>query len=303
METQMPQPTGKIKADRPDLATNYTRNENADLTDLSHIDPNLIRDPDYWVYVFTVADRDFNVERPSINVKIKVPKSEESLRDKEAYRLVWKVPSPYPLIYADQTTGELKTASAVAAEHIAMDICNPNQKSTDLDAYIPPEGEGNIGLGDDLISKGLFFVHQKRCKFAKDDTEKKKPIPPATEVEKAVARKEKYYNGLLDKCKSLEYSSQSELADFVKAEPDVHLACEYFGVETTFHQARSQKQVPVECPICGTEMKRGAAFHPLPGSKLGICVNNWDKAIEAGVISEEDRPKKAAKKVQEPVEA
>lgn len=294
----MPQaPTMTYKGELPKQAHDLTHGHNRELTDTQVIDPNMIRKPDYWVFVFTVADRDFDVSRPSLNIStFRVPKSENSLLDKEAYRLVWKVPSPYPLPYADQTTGEIKL-NTVTAERIAMDICNPNQKSTDMDAYIVPDSI--IGAGDDLLSKGLFFVHERDCTFAKDDKDRKFPLPPKDAVAKAMKRKEKYYNNLLDKAKSLEYSSQKMLADFVESEPDVHLACEYFNVETSFHQSRTQKAIPVECPICGSDMKRGAAFHPLVGSKLGVCVNNWEKAIEAGVVSEEDRPKKA-KKISEP---
>lgn len=286
-------PTMFVRGDRPDLASPLTQGTNKELTDTNNIDPNMIRKPDYWVYVYTVSDRAFDVSRPALNIsKLKIGKSPESMQDKQSYALVWKVPSPYPLPYSDQVSGEIKL-NTVHAERIAMDICNPNQKSTDMDAYIAPESV--IGAGDDLIAKGLFFVHERDCTFAKDDTERKNPIPPKEAVHKAVARKEKYYNDLLDRAKGLEYSNQRMLDDFIASEPDVHLACEYFGVETKFHQVRTQKAVPVECPVCGSDMKRGAAFHPLPGSKLGVCVNDWARAIEAGVVSEEDRPSKKKK--------
>lgn len=265
-----------------------TQGTNRDLTDLSVIDPNMIRRPDYWVFLFTVADRDFDVSRPSLNIsKFKVPKSENSMADKESCRLVWKVPSPYPLPYADQTTGEIKL-NTVLAERIAMDICNPNQKSTDMEGYIAPESI--IGYGDDLVSKGLFFVHEDKCLYAKEDTEHKNPIPPKSEVAKAVARKERYYNDLLAKAQGLEYSDQRKLNDFIASEPDVHLACEYFDVETSWHKIRTQRKAKVDCKLCGTEMVAGVPYHPLAGSRLGVCVNDWDRAIAAGVVTAEDRP-------------
>lgn len=279
--------TSEIRGQLPEQATRLTKGHNANLTDLSVLDPNMIRKPDYFVYVFTVADRDFDVSRPSLNIsRLRVPKCEEAMTDPEAYRLVWKVPSPYPLPYADQNSGEIRLNSVVA-ERVAMDICNPNQKETDMEAYITPESV--IGLGDDLIAKGLFFVHEKNCTFHNFDKEHKNPIPPKAEVAKAVERKRKYYNNLLDKAKSLEYSNQKMLEDFVSSEPDLHLACEFFGVETKFHQVRTQKTAPAECPICGSDMKRGAAFHAIGNT---ICVNDWDRAIAAGVVKEEDRPKK-----------
>lgn len=293
-----------VSENRSDLAAPLTRGTNKDLTDLSVLDPNMIRKPDYFVYVFSAADRSFDVSRPGLNIsRLKLGYNSEAIGDPDAYQLVWKVPSPYPLPYADQTSGEVRLNSVVG-EKAAIDVCNPNNKDLQcrMDAYVAPESEGNIGLGDDLIAKGLFFVSDnpvlpadRRCTFAKDDKDKKFPIPPAVEVAKAVARKEKYYNGLLDKAKSLEYSNQRMLEDFVASEPDVHLACEYFDVETRFHQKRTQKKAKVECPMSGMEMTKGADFHPFPGSKIGVCVHDWDAAIAAGVVEESARPGKKSK--------
>jgi len=279
-----------VNENRSDLAQPLTKGSNKELTDLSVIDPNMIRQPDYWVFLYTVADREFNVSRPSLNIsKFTVPKCEDAISDKNAYRLVWKVPSPYPLPYSDQTTGEIKL-NTVVAERIAMDICNPNQKSTDMEGYIAPESI--IGYGDDLVSKGLFFVHERHCTFSETDKDHKQPIPPKSAILAAVVRKEKYYNDLLDKAKGLEYSDQKRLNDFIAAEPDVHLACEYFGIETSWHQVRVQKKAKKDCEKCGTEVVAGLAYHPLPGSRTGLCISNWDQAIADGVVSETDRPVK-----------
>lgn len=276
----------------PAQAKDLTHGHNKDLTNLSNLDPNLIRKPDYFVYVFSVADRDFEVHRPTLNIStLRVPHNPEAMSDPTAFQLVWKVPSPYPLPYVDQNSGEVRL-NTVVGERVAMDICNPNQKSTNMDGYIPADAEYNIGLGDDLIAKGLFFAHESECTFAKDDKDKKFPIPPAKKVADAVERKTKYYNRLLDKMKGFEYSSQKDLDDFKQMEPDVHLACEYFDIETAWHQKRVKKAVKTECRMCGTEMMKGAPYHPLPGTKLGVCVNDWDAAIAAGVVDETDRPGK-----------
>jgi hypothetical protein len=275
----------------PNQSKDLTQGHNHNLTDLNVLDPNLIRQPDYFVFVFSVADRDFEIHRPTLNVSTLYAKhNPNAMSDPTAYHLVWKVPSPYPLPYVDQNSGEVRL-NTVQGERAAMDVCNPNQKSMNMDGYIAPDAEGNIGVGDDLIRKGLFFVKDSDCTYAKDDKDKKFPVPPAKLVADAVARKEKYYNGLLDKMKGFEYSSQADLEDYKKQEPDVHLACEYFGVETAWHQKRVRKAVKTECRLCGSEMMAGAPYHPLPGTKLGICINDWSRAIEAGVVSESDRPK------------
>ena len=292
--------TCKIDQERPDQANKLAHGHNAELTDMSNLDPNLIREPDYHVYIFSVADRSFDVSRPSLNIaRLKTAYNPEALTDPTAYAFVLAVAHPYPLPYADQVSGEIKL-NTVYADRAAMDICNPNNKTTNLDAYVAPDSI--IGAGDDLVSKGLFFVNQNRCKYVDDkgipcakDTKVDgklvaKPVPPKDLVNAATDRKRKYYQGLMDKAQSLEYSDHIKLTDFVTAEPDVHLACEYFGVETSWHKIRSQKVVPVDCTICGSEMKKGAGFHPLPGSRLGVCINDWDKAIQAGVVGEDDRP-------------
>lgn len=293
------QPTGKIHGERQDWTANKNRTENAWLTDTSSINPDLIRKPAYFVYLFTVADRPFTVARPTLNIsKLEIPLCEGALQDDTAFRVVWKIPSPYNLPYADQTTGEIKLSTSPSAEWVATDICDPNQKELNPAAYVDPFYK--VGQGDNLWSKGLFYAHEADCTFDKDDKERIHPIPPAKFVAAAHSRKKAYYNELLDKMKALEYSSPSDMTEFMKWEPDVHLACEYFGIETSWHQVRKQKETPAECPICGAQIKRGAAFHPLPGSRLGVCVNDWTRAIEAGVVSDEDRPGKKAKK-SEPV--
>lgn len=283
----------------PKQAQDLTYGHNRNLTNLNNLDPNLVRKPDYFVFVFSVADRSFDVHRPTLNIStLRVPHNPEAMSDPAAYQLVWKVPSPYPLPYVDQNSGEIRM-NTVVGERVAMDICNPNQKSTNMDGYIPSDAEYNIGLGDDLIRKGMFFALDSECTFAKEDVKKQFPIPPKKLVADAVARKEKHYNSLLDRMKGFEYSSQKDLDDFKQAEPDVHLACEYFDIETAWHMKRVKKAVKVECKKCGTEMVKGAPFHALPGTKLGVCVNDWDAAIAAGVVDEDDRPGKPKK--QEPV--
>ena len=298
------------KYNLPKQAQDLTHGHNRELTDLSHLDPNMIRKPDYHVYLFSVADRKFDVSRPTLNIsRVTFAFNPNCLHDPEAYQFIMKVPSPYPLPYTDQNSGEVRL-NTVVGERVAMDLVNPNQKSLDMDGYIPADAEWKIGLGDDLIAKGLFFISNRNgglkfedaegnpCEEGATDKEGKviaRPVPPAEAVKKAVERKEKYYNLLLDKMKGYEYSSQADVDDFRRAEPDVHIACEYFGVETAWHAKRVQKLVKVECKLCGSEMVKGTKFHPLVGSKLGVCVSDWDAAIAAGVVSEEDRPKKAVK--------
>jgi hypothetical protein len=309
-----------IETERPDLARRQAESENRKLTDVAHLNPELIREPDYQVYIFSVADRDFNVSRPTLNIsRVTFSHNPDCISNPEAYQYVMPVSSPYALPYSDQNSGEIRL-NTVVGEKAAMDLINPNQKSLDMDGYIAADAEYNIGLGDDLIRKGLFFVSDnprlpkekrptfvgpdgKPCKFDLKDKEGRviaKPVPPKDELKKAVTRKEKYYNNLLDRMKGYEYSSPQDLDDFRRAEPDVHLACEYFGVETSWHQKRTQKISKVECRLCGGEMVKGAAYHALPGTKLGVCVHNWDAAIEAGVVAEEDRPKKKASKAEIP---
>jgi hypothetical protein len=270
-------------------------NENSQLVDYN-LDPQMIRQPDYFVYIFSVSERDFDVSRPGLNIsKVTLKGCPEAKFDKAAYSLCMKVPHPYPLPYVDQTNGQIRLETAYG-ERAAMDILNPNQKTLTMDAYIDPKV--NIGVGDDLIARGLFLVKDEQCTFrteeqALPDGKKHKvklPVPPAAAVAKAVERKEKYYNDLIDKATALEHSNPAELRDSITQNPDYHLAAEYFDLETSWHKKHLKKAAPVVCRNCGLEKTRGAAFHFLPNGRP--CVEDWDAAIESGAVTEAERPAK-----------
>src|SRR5271170_7825387 len=94
METQM---ADKVVADnvtqRPDLAKGFNEAHNAWLTNVNNLDPNLIRNPDYFVYIFSVADRAFNVSRPTLNIsRVTFSFNPECLHNPEAYQFVMHVP-------------------------------------------------------------------------------------------------------------------------------------------------------------------------------------------------------------------
>lgn len=280
---------------RADLSARRTQGENQGLTNLDYIDPNLVRDPEYYVELFSVADRDFKVSRPGLNLNVGFGHNPDCLKDKASYQYLMSIPSPYHVVYAEQVNGALVSLS-YKAEKVMIDLLNPNQKSLSMDGYIQPDTV--IGWGDDLIARGVFGVRRERCKKiekVRDLNNGKKLkyaeyIPPAEEVAAAFARKELFYNGALNECNSLEMGDPGYFRQHLTWNPQCHDACEYFGIEKAWHPKRVHKSVPMECRVCKTDIKLGAAFHFLPNGR--ICVNDWDAAIDSGAVTEADRPKK-----------
>jgi hypothetical protein len=279
---------------RPDLSKGRTQQDNAFLTNLEYIDPNLIRPPEYFVDIFSVADRDLTVSQPGLNIpSLKFAHNPDCIKDKTAYECVYTVASPYHVVHVEQINGTLVTTS-YTAERVALSLINPNQKTLSMDGYIQPDTV--IGWGDDYIQRGLFFVRRERSEVVENtrtlNNGKKLKfttyIPPKEEIVAAVLRKEKFYNETLDEAKSLEMGNPAYFREHLIWHPECHDACEYFGIETSWHQKRMHKAAPSTCPICKMDKPTGAAFHFLPNGRA--CVTDWDTAIASGAVLATDRP-------------
>jgi hypothetical protein len=255
-----------------------TKGKNLEMVDYSALsNPDFMRPMLYKVHIYSVSERRqpgkpsvaFEVSRPGLNISLLTIRPKEKA---DAYIKVAMIPHPWPMPYVDQMSGEVKY-SDVPGQRAAMDICNPNNRTLDQDVYIDPAQV--IGDGDNLNQRGVFW--------SLNDP------PTEEEVSKAVQRMEAYYQGLLDRAAAMEMSDKAGLEEALRQNPDYGVAAEYFGREFSWHRKYVREAVLVECPNCGEKMKHGAAFHK--SEALGvICVNDWDRAIAAGVKKADERP-------------
>jgi hypothetical protein len=243
------------------------------MTDAEHnkfvdtsLDPNMFRRPDYFVYIYSVADSDLVRELPPQISRLTIPG-----RGKERYKMATQLAHPWN--QPDVDANGKRICHYLDATRLAMDICNPENTSSNQDLIL--DARNVFSEGNNYSRKGVFFSRHNP--------------PLEAEIVAAEQRKETYYRTRLQRLRALEVSDPKALNETLGK--DDHLAAEYFGEEFTWHRVARRK---AECPNCGEGIKQGVAFHFLPNNR--ICVNDWDRAIAAGAVDAKDRPV-AAKKV------
>ncbi len=229
------------------------------------------RAPDYWVYIFSISERSYEVYRPPVLKQMtlvgKAPKAQ--------YALCARFPHPMNVPDASVDSSEL-SIKQMDARRFCMDICNPdNYFSFDQNAVINKP----TSIGNNLSSKGVFWATSLECTFAADDEKKIRPIPPEKLLADAKKRLEAYYKSLAEKANTVHSSSPKDLADLLT--PEYIAAAEYleenFGMQFAWHQKMSRLE---NCDMCGEKTKAGVAFHRMEDG--GICVRDWDRAVKAG---------------------
>lgn len=226
-------------------------------------DANQFRQPEYFVYIYTTSDRDFTVMQPPLFPRLLL----RARAAGEKYSLVLKLPSPFNQVDREGAVGDLMVRAHVA-EKVAQSLLNPNNPTLDQDLNVPINNV--LGLGVDLNAQGLFWSRNNP--------------PTDEEVAKAIARKERYYRGLLEKARTLEISNPKELESLINR--DYHMAAEYYTVETSWHRTMVRAE---ECPLCGESIKPGVAAHK--NSLGGVCIIDEKRAALMGLT-----PSKAKQK-------
>lgn len=218
-------------------------------------DANLYRKPDYYVYLYTISEREFVIAQPPLVPRLIVPACP---KDKK-YFMFARVPHPFNQVDREAAIGDFIVRGHVA-EQVAMSLVNPNNLSLDQDA-VPPE-KSVLGFGVDLNAQGVFWS--------------KNNPPTDAEVKAANLRRERYYRGILERARALQIANPKELEFSITQ--DWHMAAEYFGVETPWH---SKMVRAVDCPNCGETVKPGQAYHQ---NSMGIiCIIDPVRAKAAGV--------------------
>ena len=245
-------PTAHFKGIIPELSEQMTKNANADFH-LGITDPNLLRKPDNYVFVFSVSKRDI----PSIHQLVKVGVKAVAMdAPVGSYVLVARIPNPYQIPEIDQSSGAVK-AVGLRAVQVAQDYCNSSNTSSNQDLVIP---EQNIfSSGNNLNRLGVFWVEDKYCTFKTETingTEVEVPIPPKAEVTKAEKRQADYFASLLERARTLEHTDEKQLE--IELNIDYHLAADFYQLETSWHKKFVRN---VDCPNCGEPINPSKKFH------------------------------------------
>lgn len=236
----------------------------------------LSREQDYWVYLFSISERSYEIYRPPIIRHMllvgKAPKGK--------YALCARFPHPMNVPDANVDSSEIGIKQ-MDARRFCMDICNPDNLGFDQNSVIA----NPTSIGNNLSAKGVFWATEKECTFDPSDTKKERPIPSEKALEDAKKRMEVYYRLLVEKANTVHSSSPKDLSDMLTPE---HLAAaeyleENFGMQFAWHQRMARLE---NCELCGEKSKAGVAFHRMEDG--GICVKDWDRAVRAGARTRAD---------------
>lgn len=213
------------------------------------------REPDGYVYIFNISTQAFDVFRPPILKALKITGKQKG----QEYAKCARFPKPLLVPQGSIDTNEI-TTQLMDTRRFVMDIINPDNISLDQDAII----SNPTNVGNDLGKKGVFWSENE--------------VPTEKELKAAKDRMERYYNTLLEKAKAVEASQPGALPDTIT--PEHHAAADYYGIETSWHQRRSE---PTDCPNCGERIKKGIAFHR--NSDGLMCVIDWRRAVASGAVT------------------
>lgn len=227
------------------------------------LDPMLVRPKMFDVYLYTISKREFTVNRPPLFRSLIIPACAKG----ERYRLVRAIPHPFPQPDVSPENGE-PIVHYHDAKLVAQDICNPDNLSLDQDAYMKVTVDTRLGMGVNLSRQGVFWSLNNP--------------PSEEELAAAEKRREAYYRMIFDQANGLAASDPRGLQDALTI--DHHMAAEYFGRESSWHQVLKPM---AECPNCGDNVKPGVAFHK--SSVTGdICIIDRARAKAAGVAVDEE---------------
>lgn len=256
----------KVNTDNPVLRADARRKEQElNMLGVRFVDfngdPNVTREPDYYLYIFNIAPRSFMIRRPPNFPCLTLAACPEG----QSYALVGRVPNVVNEKWIDDN-GQTQNRG-ILGERFATDLLNPSNLGIDIWAEITDDQMNWIDGGtDDMTRRGLFWSRNER--------------PTEDELRRAKAKMERHYRALLTQADKLH--REGKMAEIG---PEHHYAADYFRVKSLWHTVA---ELPSECPNCGDEVKKGIAFHM---TTIGtVCVLDWKRAVQAGVKKKEDVP-------------
>ena len=250
----MPEATCSSPTTRGDLSAAMTKANNLDWN-FSTADYMLSRPADFFVYIFNVAKQEYKISRPPVLKEVIVPARKES----EKYAKVCRLPSPIKIPKGNIDSSDIDII-IMDGRRMAMDIINPDNWTLDQDAVVTHSDS----VGQNMGRLGVFWSLNE--------------VPTEQELEAATRRLSAHYRNLLTEARTVETSNPQALHAILT--PAHYAAADYFHETFNWHK----KEVHLEnCERCGTPARVGAPFHPMEGG--GLCVDDWDAAIKAGLRS------------------
>lgn len=227
-------------------------------------DANASRPPDYFLYIYNIARRHFEIRRPPQWSYMKLAACPAS----ESYIKVATVSNIIQEKWPDPDSGEIRYRGLMG-ERFCMDLINPVNIGVDMWAEITNEELTWIdGGSDDLSVRGLFWTRNDP--------------PEDWELAKSKERLENFYRRKLEQARR--YAQSDKTKDQIGDEH--HLAAEYFKVREGWHMVA---ELPSLCPNCGEVLPLASvAYHK--NSMGDRCVIDWRRAVDSGAIKYEDVP-------------
>lgn len=234
------------------------------------IDRNMLREPERMIHIFSVSKRSFTIDRAPLWVKLHL----RGCRREERCVPVAHIPDPLMQKVHNTENGRYR-GEAHDGLRVAIDLLNPNNPTNDPDWNPSPEMAAAFGSskGCDLFAQGLFLSLNEE--------------PSEAEILRAEGRRNARYKSLIAQADSLEQINRKELEEFLKGEDgvDLRMALDFYGETRAYHKPMVATRA---CPNCGESIKSGVAFHLLPNNSY--CVNDWPRAVDAGVKTKFDVP-------------
>jgi len=251
-------------------------------------DAHLDHTPGYYLYVFNITPREFQIHRPPAFSTIIFRGCPEG----QPYALVGKFPDIVDEKSVEADSGEIRTRG-IKGERFVMDLINPANHGINMWQEITDQNVTWIDGGtNDYTRRGLFWT--KNAKPGWTCLEHggcgESQICPVCgrgaldEIYLAKLRLEKHYKQLI--MQADQYSREGNPREIG---PEHHMAGDYFHIRSPWHVVA---ELPSTCPNCGDAVKEGVPFHI---NSIGIiCVmpdqESWKRAIQAGVKQKADVP-------------
>jgi len=229
-------------------------------------DANAERPPDYYLYIFNIANRKFEIRRPPnfpLMTFAGCPLG-------QPYALVGRVPNIVNEKWVDADSGETRVRG-IMGERFATDLLNPSNTGIDIWGEIPEELSWlDSGGTDDMTRRGLFWT--------------KNAEPTTEELAMSRAKMEKHYRQLIQHADIL-YSDTATRREIGR---EHHMAADYFKARSQWHIVA---ETPIICENCGEMLKSNVAFHIGPTGFM--CVRDWKRTVAAGAVKREQVPEES----------
>lgn len=251
-------------------------------------DANVSRAPDYYLYVYNISRRQFNIARPPCFPHVKLSACPEG----QPYVKVMKVGNVVNEKWVDDNS-QVRN-NGIMAERFLTDLLNPTNLGINCWQEVTDDQMSWIDAGgtNDLTRRGLFWSrNEEPGRTCMVHGGVKQEIlcpycfqPTHDELELAKTRMQRHYRQLIAQADKYWRDNQR-----MEIGPEHHMAGDYFKVKAEWHTIA---ELPSICPNCGEAVHEGLKFHTTAAGV--ICVNptqeGWRAAVNAGVKTKDQVP-------------